>query len=84
MKKLASTNESFYAEALVKIKHFLSENSPNSDLAHFFLSIENLFEIKSPFSRHLMVNGSYRLETIFAYPPIHIPPLFALCLARFS
>ena len=62
-----------------QIKHFLSENAPDSDLAHL-LKIENLFEIKSPFSRHLMVNGSYRLETIFEYPPTHIPPLFALCL----
>ena len=30
MKKLTSTNESFYVEA------FLSENAPDSDLAHFF------------------------------------------------
>ena len=35
MKKLTSTNESFYAEALVKIKHFLSEKAPDRDLAHF-------------------------------------------------
>ena len=47
---------------------------------HIFLSKEQLFEIKSLFSRHLMVNGSYKLETIFSYPPTHIPPLFALCL----
>ena len=66
MKKLTSTNESFYAGSLAKIKRYLSENAPDGNLAHFFEDKKN-FEIKSPFSRYLMVNGSYRVETIFAY-----------------